>query len=49
MLQERLAVLVMLSAEWELAKTLDYNKIINTFAEQKSRKAFLLLKLYSKI
>ena len=41
MLQERLSALVMLSAERELAKTLDYNNIINTFAEQKSRKAFL--------
>ena len=40
MLQERLTPLVMLSAERELAKTLDYNDIINTFAVQKSRKAF---------
>ena len=41
MLQERLTALVMLSAERELAKTLDYNDIINKFAVQKSRKAFL--------
>ena len=32
---------VMLSAERELAKTLDYNDIINSFAVQKSRKALL--------
>ncbi|MCY3927482.1 MAG: DUF4371 domain-containing protein [Acidobacteria bacterium] len=41
MLQERLSALVMLSAERELAKTLDYNDIINSFAVQKSRKALL--------
>ena len=41
MLQERLTALVMLSAERELAKTLDYNDIINKFAVQKSRKALL--------
>ena len=43
MLQERLSALVMLSAEREMAKTLDYNDIINSFAVQKSRKALLLL------
>ena len=41
MLQERLSALVMLSAERELAKTLDYNDIINSFAVQKPRKALL--------
>ena len=41
MSQERLSALVTLSAERELAKTLSYDQIINTFAVQKARKAFL--------
>ena len=43
MSQESLSVLVILSAEQELAKTLSYDYIINTFAFQKARKAFLQL------
>ena len=41
MSQERLSALIILSAEQELVKTLSYDHIINTFAVQKARKAFL--------
>ena len=37
----KLSALVILSTEQELAKTLSYDYIINTFAVQKARKAFL--------
>ena len=39
MSQERLSALVILSAERELAETLSYDYIINTFTVQKARKA----------
>ena len=41
MSQESLSALVILSAEREIAKTLSYDYITNTFAVQKARKAFL--------
>ena len=40
--QDRLSDLVILSIECELARTLNFDNVINVFAKQRARKAHLI-------